>query len=99
MHCVLFQEFIEIILKFSADLGVRNESTVKNGIFPCRRFETHFFILSRVQREEFHYDKAISYKSYVQLLIQDVYSISSKTCQLEVQAFCRLFSGVARIFC
>ena len=41
-----------------------------------------FFILSRVQREEFHYDKAISCKSYVQLLIQDVRSVSSKTYQL-----------------
>ena len=41
----------------------------------------NFFILSPVQREEFYY-KAISCKSYVQLLIQDVYSISSKTCQL-----------------
>ena len=82
MHCVLFLEFIEIIFKFSADLGVRNESTVKSGIFPRWRFETRFFTLSRVQREEFHYNKAISCKSYVQLLIQDVYSISSKTCQL-----------------
>ena len=99
MHCALFQEFIEIIFKFSADLGVQNESTVKSGIFPCRRFETCFFILSRVQCEEFHYDKAISCKSYVQLLIQDVYLISSKTCQLYVHTFCRLFSGVARIFC
>ena len=80
MHCALFQEFVEIIFKFSADLGVRNESTVKDGIFPRWRFET--FILSRVQREEFHYDKAISCQSYVQLLIQDVYSVSSKTCQL-----------------
>ena len=41
-----------------------------------------FFILGRVQREGFHYDKAISCKCYMQLLIQDVYSISSKTCQL-----------------
>ena len=82
MDCVLFQEFTEIIFKFSADLGVRNESTVKSGIFPRRRFETCFFILSRVQCEEFHYDKAISCKSYVQLLIQDVYSVSSKTYQL-----------------
>ena len=82
MHCAFFQEFTEIIFKFSTDLGVRNESTVKSGIFPHRRFETCFFILSRVQCEEFHYDKAISCKSYVQLLIQDVYSISSKTCQL-----------------
>ena len=31
-----------------------------------------FFILSRVQREEFYYDKAISCKSYMQLLIHDV---------------------------
>ena len=38
--------------------------------------------LSRVQREGFHYDKAISCKCYVQLLVQDVYSVSSKTCQL-----------------
>ena len=82
MHCALFLEFIEIIFKFSADLGVRNESTVKSGIFLCLRFEIRFFILSQVQREEFHYDKATSCKSYVQLLIQDVYSISSKTCQL-----------------
>ena len=82
MDCALFQEFTEIIFKFSADLVVQNESTVKSGIFPRQRFETRFFILSRVQREEFHYDKAISCKSYVQLLIQDVYSISSKTCQL-----------------
>ena len=99
MYCVLFQEFIEIIFKFSADLGVRNESTVKSGVFLHQRFETHFFILSRVQHEEFHYDKAISCKSYVQLLIQDVYSISLKTCQLYVHAFCRPFSGVARMFC
>jgi len=41
-----------------------------------------FLILSRVQHEEFYYDKAISCKSYVQLLIQDVFSVSSKTCQL-----------------
>ena len=98
MHCVLFQEFIEIIFKFSADLGVRNESTVKSGVFLHQRSETHFFILSRVQHEEFHY-KAISCKPYMPLLIQDVYSISSKTCQLYVHAFCRPFSGVARIFC
>ena len=82
MHCTLFQEFVEIIFKFSADLGVRNESTVKSGIFPRRRFETCFLILSRVQREEFHYDKAISRKSYTQLLIQDVCPFSSKTHQL-----------------
>ena len=82
IHCALFQEFVEIIFKFSADLGVRNESTVKSGIFPRQRFETHFFILSRVQHEGFLYDKAISCKCCVQLLIQDVYSVSSKTCQL-----------------
>ena len=82
MHCALFQEFVQIIFKFSADLGVQNESTVKSGIFPRRRFETRFFILGRVQREGFHYDKAISCKCYVQLLIPDVYPISSKTCQL-----------------
>ena len=40
-----------------------------------------FFILSWVQHEQFYY-KAISLKSYMQLLIQNVYSISSKTCQL-----------------
>ena len=72
-----------IIFKFSTDLGVQNESTIKSGIFPCLRYETHYFkILSRVQHEEFHYNKAVSCKSYVQLLIQDVPSISSKTCQL-----------------
>ena len=58
-----------------------------------------FFILSRVQHEEFYYDKAISCKSYVQLLIQDVYVISSKPFQLQVHDFCGLFSGVVRIFC
>ena len=31
--------------KFSTDLGVWNESTVKSGIFPRRRFETRFFNL------------------------------------------------------
>ena len=74
MHCALFQEFVEIIFKFSADLGVQNESTVKSSIFPRQRFEIRFFILSQIQREEFHYDKAISCKSYMQLLIQDVLS-------------------------
>ena len=78
----LLQEFIENIFKFSANLGVWNKSTVKSGIIPHWRFETCFFILSRVQREEFYYNKVISCKSYVQLLFQDVYSISSKTCQL-----------------
>ena len=76
--CV-FHEFIVIIFKFSANFCVRNESTVKSGIFLRRKFETSFFILSRTQREEFYYDKSTSCKSYVQLLIQDVYSISSKT--------------------
>ena len=96
MHCALFQEFIENIFKFSTDLGAQNESTVKSGIFPCWRFATRFLILSRVQHEEFYYDKAISCKSYVQLLIQDVYVISSKPFQLQVHDFCGLFSG---IFC
>ena len=54
MHCVIFQEFIENIFKFSADLGVWNESTVKIGIFPRQRFENRFFILSWVQSEEFY---------------------------------------------
>ena len=49
---------------------------------PAPKIWNLFFILSQVQREEFHYDKAISYKSYMQLLIQDVYSVSSKTYQL-----------------
>ena len=49
---------------------------------PAPKIWNLFFILSRVQREEFHYDKAISCQSYVQLLIQDVCSVSSKTYQL-----------------
>ena len=49
---------------------------------PAPKIWNLFFILSRVQREEFHYDKAISCKSYMQLLIQDVCSVSSKTYQL-----------------
>ena len=35
MHCALFQEFVETIFKFSADLDVRNESTGKSGILLC----------------------------------------------------------------
>ena len=31
MHCALFQEFIGIIFKFSADMGVRNE-TIENTV-------------------------------------------------------------------
>ena len=54
MYCVLFQEFIENIFKISADLGVRNESTVKSVIFPRRRFWNPFqfvvvFMLTRVE--------------------------------------------------
>ena len=49
---------------------------------PALKIWNLFFILSQVQHEEFHYNKAISCKSYVQLLIQDVYSVSSKTYQL-----------------
>ena len=48
-----FQEFIEIIFKFSADLGVRNESTVKSGIFPRRRFETRFLYLAEYSVKNF----------------------------------------------
>ena len=70
----------------------------KVASFHAEDLKPIFLILSQVQHEEFHYDKAISCKSYVQLLIQDVYQISSKTCQLYVHAFCRLFSGIARIF-
>ena len=45
---------------------------------PCAEdLKPVFFLLSQLQREEFYY-KAISCKSYVQLLIQDVYSISQK---------------------
>ena len=83
MHCVLFQEFTENIFKFSTKLGVQTESTVKSGIFPCRRFETHFFLyLAEYSMKNFITTRQISCKSYVQLLIQDVYSISPKTCQL-----------------
>ena len=53
MHCVLFQEFAAIIFKFSADLGVRNESTVKSGIFPRRRFETRFLYLAEYSVKNF----------------------------------------------
>ena len=53
MHCALFQEFVEIIFKFSADMGVRNESTVKSGIFPCRRFETSFLYLAEYSMKNF----------------------------------------------
>ena len=48
-----FQEFIEIIFKFSADLGARNESTVKSGIFPHRRFETCFLYLAEYSMKNF----------------------------------------------
>ena len=60
MHCALFQEFVEIIFKFPADLGVRNESTVKSGIFPrrmmmswCRIFETCFLYLAEYSVKNF----------------------------------------------
>ena len=43
MQLRIFQEFIENIFKFFANLGVWNESTVKSGIFPRQRFENHFF--------------------------------------------------------
>ena len=52
MHCALFQ-FIEIIFKFFTDLGVRNESTVKSGIFPRRRFETRFLYLAKYSMKNF----------------------------------------------
>ena len=42
MHCAPFQEFLENAFRFSADLGVWNESTVKSGIFPSGRFENRF---------------------------------------------------------
>ena len=51
--CMLFQEFVEIIFKFSADLGVRNESTVKSGIFPRRRFKTCFLYLAEYSMKNF----------------------------------------------
>ena len=53
MHCALFQEFVEIIFKFSADLGVRNENIVKSGIFPRRRFETRFSYLVEYSVKDF----------------------------------------------
>ena len=53
MHCALFQEFVEIIFKFSADLGVRNESTMKSGIFPRQRFETCFLYLAKYSVKNF----------------------------------------------
>ena len=53
MHCTLFQEFIENIFKFSTDLGVRNESTVKSGIFPRRRFDFFFIYLAEYSVKKF----------------------------------------------
>ena len=53
MHCALFQEFIENIFKFSADLGMQNESTVKSGIFPRRRFVTCFLYLAEYSVKNF----------------------------------------------
>ena len=53
MPCVLFQEFTEIIFIFSTDLGARNESTVKSGIFLRRRFETHFLYLAEYSVKNF----------------------------------------------
>ena len=51
--CAFFQEFVEIIFKFSADLGMRNESTVKSGIFLRRRFETCFLYLAEYSVKNF----------------------------------------------
>ena len=57
------------------------------------------FILSWVQHEEFYYDKATCCKSFMQLLIQDVYSISSKTCQMQCMLFVDCLLVIVRIFC
>ena len=57
------------------------------------------FILSWVQHEEFYYDKATCCKSHMQLLIQDVYSISSKTCQMQCMLFVNCLLVIVRIFC
>ena len=48
-----FSGVCEIIFKFSANLGVRNESTVKSGIFPRRRFETCFLYLAEYSMKNF----------------------------------------------
>ena len=48
-----FQELIKIIFKFSTNLGVQNESTVKNGIFPRWRFENCFLYLAEYSVNNF----------------------------------------------
>ena len=75
MHCALFQEFIENIFKFSTNLGVWNESTVKSASSHVKDLKTVFLYLAEYSVKNFIYDKAICCKSYVQLLIQDVYLI------------------------
>ena len=58
MHCALFQEFIENIFKFSANLDVRNKVLWKVASFCDKDLKPiFFFLLSQVQREEFYYDR------------------------------------------
>ena len=53
MHWALFLKFTEIIFKFCAGLGVRNESTVKSGIFPRQIFEPIFLYFAKYSVKNF----------------------------------------------
>ena len=78
--CAFFRSLLRLFSSFPPIWVCEMKVLWKVASFRAEDLKPVFLILSRVQREEFHYDKAISCKSYMQLLIQDVYSISSKTC-------------------
>ena len=71
-------DYIQVFRRF----GCAKWKYCEKWHLPAPKIWNLFFILSWVQHEEFHYDKAISCKSYMQLLIQDVCPFSSKTYQL-----------------
>ena len=48
-----FRSLLRLFSNFSADLGARNESTVKSGIFLCQRFETRFLYLAKYSVKNF----------------------------------------------
>ena len=56
------------------------------------------FSLSRLQREEFHYNEAICCQSEVQLVIQDVYSVYQKLILYECMLSVDCLVMIARIF-
>ena len=71
------------------DLGARNESTVKSGIFPRRRFETRFFFLYLA---EYSMKNFITTRQYlVNLMCNCWFRMSTQFHQKLVSYKCMLF--------